>query len=279
MVKSQAVNHSASQGHNILSNAPDYQRAVQDYLAKLPTYMARRWWMHGFLRGLVALLWRGTVEGRENIPATGGVILMMNHASGVDPILCTGVIHHRYVITMAKIESRRNPLVSIFNWLWGNFPVKRGMVDRFALNITVELLKRDQLLLIAPEGTRNREGLRQPKDGIAFLATKADAVIVPAAVVNTKHWWQRLLTFRFVRADVRFGKPFRFKMPEGGALTKAVREQMMREAMYQLSLTIPDEYAEYRGVYKDIENATTETLEFLPQASIESPETKSLPVA
>jgi 1-acyl-sn-glycerol-3-phosphate acyltransferase len=246
-----------------LSSTPDYQRAVQDYLAYLPVYIRRRWWMHAFLRGLVALLWRGTVEGRENIPATGGVILMMNHASGVDPILCTGLVQHRYVITMAKIESRRNPLVSIFNWLWGNFPVKRGMVDRFALNITVELLKRDQLLLIAPEGTRNRDGLRQPKEGIAFLATKADAVIVPAAVVNTKGWWQRLLTFRFVRAEVRFGKPFRFKMPEGGALTKAIREQMMREAMYQLALTIPDEYAEYRGVYKDIEQATTETLEFL----------------
>jgi 1-acyl-sn-glycerol-3-phosphate acyltransferase len=246
-----------------LSNTPDYQRAVQDYLAYLPVYIRRRWWMHAFLRGLVALLWRGTVAGQENIPATGGVILMMNHASGVDPILCTGLVRHRYVITMAKIESRRNPLVSIFNWLWGNFPVKRGMVDRFALNITVELLKRDQLLLIAPEGTRNREGLRQPKDGIAFLATKADAIIVPAAVVNTKNWWQRLLTFRFVRADVRFGKPFRFKAPEGGVLTKAVREQMMREAMYQLALTIPDEYAEYRGIYQDVEKATTNTLEFL----------------
>lgn len=219
--------------------------------------------MHAFLRGLVWLLWRGTVEGRENVPVEGGVILMMNHASGVDPILCTGLIHHRYVITMAKIESRRNPLVSIFNWLWGNFPVKRGVVDRFALNITIELLKRDQLLLIAPEGTRNREGLGQPKDGIAFIATKADAVIVPAAVVGTKKWWQRLLTGRFVRADVRFGTPFRFKLPANGALTKAVREQMMREAMYQLALTIPDAYAEYRGVFQDIETATSEMIELL----------------
>ena len=101
------------------------------------------------------------------------------------------------------------------------------------------------------------------KDGLAFLATKADAVIVPAAV-NTKGWWQRILTFRFVRADVKFGKPFRFKMPEGGALTKGVCEQMMREAMYQLALTIPDEYAqEYRGVYQDVEKATTEMIEFL----------------
>ncbi len=249
-----------------MPHTPDYQQAVHDYLAFLPTYTRRRKYMHAFLCGLVALLWRGSVQGRENIPSTGGVILMMNHTSGVDPILCTGLVQHRYVITMAKIESRRNPLVSIFNWLWGNFPVKRGMVDRFALNITIELLKRDQVLLIAPEGTRNRDGLRQPKDGLAFLATKADAVIVPAAVVGTKGWWQRLLTFRFVQADVQFGTPFRFKLPEGGALTKALREQMMREAMYQLALTIPDAYAEYRGIYQDIDAATTETIEFVAQS-------------
>lgn len=247
-----------------MSHTPDYQQAVHDYLAFQPTYMRRRRPMHAFLRGLIALLWRGTVTGRENIPTTGGVILMMNHASGVDPVLCTGLVKHRYVITMAKIESRRNPLVSIFNWLWGNFPVKRGVVDRFALNITVELLKRDQLLLIAPEGTRNRDGLRTPKDGIAFLATKADAVVVPAAVVGTEHWWQRILTLRKVKADVRFGRPFRFRLPEGGALTKAVREQMMREAMYQLALTIPDSHAAYRGMYADVDKATTELIELVP---------------
>lgn len=245
------------------STVPDYQQAVHDYLAWQPVYERRRGAMHAFLRGLLRLFWRGTVRGLENIPASGGVILMMNHAAGVDPILCTGLVRPRHVITMAKIETRRNPLVGIFNALWGNFPVRRGVVDRFALNITIELLKRGQLVLIAPEGTRNRGGLGTPKEGLAFLAMKADAVIVPVAVVGTEDWWQRLVTLRGIPSDVVFGRPFRFAPPPG-PLTKGVREQMMREAMYQLALTIPEAHASYRGVYGHVAEATTAMIRFVP---------------
>src|SRR5688572_24351076 len=121
-----------------------YTEAVEAYLARQPLYNRQRRWLHAFLRGLVALLSTGEVTGRENIPESGGTILMMNHASGIDPLLCTRLVESRYVITMAKIETLRNPPVALFNWLWGNFTVHRGEVDRYALNATIELLKRGQ---------------------------------------------------------------------------------------------------------------------------------------
>lgn len=242
--------------------------AVDAYLARQPVYNRRRRWLHAFLRGLVYFLSSGEVTGRENIPATGGVILMMNHSSGIDPLLCTRLVESRYVITMAKIETLRNPPVALFNAVWGNFTVHRGEVDRYALNSTIELLKRGQMVLIAPEGTRNRDGLGQPKDGVAYVAVKSDAVIVPAAVVATDHWWQRLFTLRRVKWKVHFGRAFRFKST-GGRLTHEQRELMMREAMYQLALAMPDEYARYRGEFKDVEHATTDTLEFIESQSQE----------
>ena len=240
-----------------------YAEAVAAYLARQPDYDRRRRWLRAFLGGLVWLLSRGQVTGRENIPVSGGTVLMMNHASGIDPLLCTRLVESRYVITMAKIETLRNPPVALFNWLWGNFTVHRGEVDRYALNATIELLKHGQMVLIAPEGTRNRDGLGQPKEGIAYVAFKANAVIVPAAVTATDNWWQRVLTLRGARWQVNFGRAFRFKQPPGGKLTHEFRETMMREAMYQLALAMPDDQARYRGVFSDIENATTETIEFI----------------
>lgn len=240
-----------------------YPTTVDEFIARQPVYNRWRRILHAGLRFLFFMLWRGDVTGLEHVPASGGTILMMNHITAIDPVICTRLIEHRYVITMAKIETLRNPVVRFFNGLWGNFVVKRGEVDRFALNSSIELLQHGQLVLIAPEGTRNREGLKQPREGIAYLAAKADAVVVPAAVVGTAGWVERLLHLRRVYSRVNFGRAFRFKLPENQRLTRELREKMMREAMYQLALAIPDDYAVYRGEYQDVENATTETLEFV----------------
>lgn len=241
----------------------NHMEAVEAYLARQPEYNRRRRWLHALLRGLVDTLSTGEVTGLERIPASGGTILMMNHASAIDPAICTRVVASRYVITMAKIETLRNPPIALFNTLWGNFTVQRGEVDRYALNSTIELLQRGQLVLIAPEGTRNHSGLGQPKEGIAYVAAKSAAMIVPAAIVATEHWWQRIVTLRRAHWKAYFGRAFRFKQPPGGKLTREYRELMMRDAMYQLALTIPAEYAWYRGIFQDVEKATTETIEFV----------------
>jgi 1-acyl-sn-glycerol-3-phosphate acyltransferase len=239
------------------------QTAVEQFIVRQPLYNRLRYILHAGLRFLFWLLWRGDVTGLEHVPKAGGVILMMNHATAIDPVVCTRLITHRYVITMAKIETLKNPVVWFFNGLWGNFVVKRGEVDRFALNSSIELLQHGQIVLIAPEGTRNRDGLKQPREGIAYIAAKAEVVIVPAVVVGADDWLKRLMRFRRVYSRVHFGRAFRFKLPANQRMTRNLREQMMQEAMYQLALAIPDEYAHYRGDYQTIANATTETIEFV----------------
>lgn len=241
----------------------DQQTAVEAFIARQPVYDRQRYILHAGLRFLFWLLWRGEATGLAQVPKTGGVILMMNHTTAIDPVVCTRLITHRYVITMAKIETLKNPVVRFFNGLWGNFVVKRGEVDRFALNSSIELLQHGQMVLIAPEGTRNRDGLHQPREGIAYIAAKADAVIVPTVVVGADDWLQRLMRLRRVYGRVHFGRAFRFKIPPNQRLSRELREKMMQEAMYQLALAIPEEYAQYRGVYHEVANATTDTLEFV----------------
>ena len=146
---------------------------------------------------------------------------------------------------------------------WGHYPIHRGEYDRKALMQTIALLQSEQLVLMAPEGTRHAGGLQPGKDGLAYIATKADAVIVPAAICGAEDWRQRLKRFRRAYAKVVFGAPFRFRRGKGKRIPRAVLSAMITEAMYRLALTIPDEYSYLRGYYSDVENSSSEHLEFV----------------
>lgn len=237
--------------------------AVQEFVARQERINQRRRILHPMLRALGSLLVQVEVTGLEHVPPSGATLLMMNHISFIDPIVFTGVVPHRYVISMAKSETLDGWFSRGIVRLWGNFVVNRSTVDRAALHNAIELLKSEQLVLIAPEGTRNPQGLQAPKSGVVYIANKANAVIVPAAICGAQDWVKRLRSARRAYARVHFGRPFRFRLPPGERLTRPVREQMIREAMYQLALAMPDEYAEQRGLFRDVQHATTQYLEFL----------------
>jgi 1-acyl-sn-glycerol-3-phosphate acyltransferase len=236
--------------------------SVQAYIECQPRLV----WRREALRRLIRIvgfrgIWRVEVHGVEHIPASGSTVLMMNHISGIDPIVCMGAVTARYVIPMTKIENAQHPILGWFVRWYGAYTVNRGEVDRVALTNSIELLKSGQLILIAPEGTRSRSGLQQPKDGLAYVATKADAVIVPAAVSGAVGWEDSLKRFKRHAVRVDFGKPFKFRTLGRARIPRDELAQMTQEAMYQLAAALPD--PNLRGVYHDLRLMTTETLEFL----------------
>lgn len=236
--------------------------SVQAYIDRQPAFGWRRFLLRGLIRTVgFTFLCKVEAEGVENIPASGPTILMMNHISAIDPIVTLAVVRNRYVIPMTKIENLRTPVLGFFVWWWGAYTVRRDEVDRAALLNSIELLKSGQLILIAPEGTRHPEGLAQPKDGLTYIATKADAVIVPTAVSGAVDWLGRLKRGRRGYAKVSFGKPFKFRTDGRARIPRDELAQMTQEAMYQLALTQPD--SSLRGVYSDLSQASTHHLEFL----------------
>ncbi|MCS6834442.1 MAG: 1-acyl-sn-glycerol-3-phosphate acyltransferase [Anaerolineae bacterium] len=236
--------------------------SVSDMLAQQALYDQRRRWLHRWLTCAAYWLVRVQVFHAERVPQQDGAILMMNHITWIDPALLTLVVRHRYVISMAKHETRHNPPVALVNRLWGNILVRRGEPDRVALNAAIELLRAKQLIMIAPEGTRNKQGLGVGRDGLAYVACKANALVVPSAVVGVHDWRERWRRLRRLQAQIHFGRPFRFVLGQDERLNKETRAAMTREAMYQLALAIPDEFAQYRGCYSDVENASTHYLAF-----------------
>jgi 1-acyl-sn-glycerol-3-phosphate acyltransferase len=236
-------------------------QSVQEYVARQSSYT----WKRNIIRALIRtigfhVLANVRVYGVENIPTSGATILMMNHIGLADPVVCMGAVTQRFVVPMSKIENLSNPLLAPFVRWWGAYTVNRDEVDRKALMNSIELIKSGQLILIAPEGTRNPTGLVRPKDGLAYVATKANAVIVPAAVSGSQHFSANIKRLKRTPISVTFGKPFRFRTT-GERTPREVLHAMSEEAMYQLALAQPD--PELRGVYADTSQTTSEYLEFI----------------
>ncbi len=227
-----------------------------------PTFERRRRFFRDFLfRQIFArLLWKVMVEGLENIPASGPGVIMPNHTTMGDAIVVLGTVRPRFVIPMTKEENFQNPALSWIVKSWGAFPVKRGEVDRQALLTTIKLLQTDELVLITPEGTRT-PALQEAKDGLTYIALKADVPIIPTAVWGLENFWtEALIPWKRSDAHIRYGRPFRLKTDGRKRVPREEMARMTHEMMYQLARLLPEHK---RGYYADLSQMTTDTLEFL----------------
>src|SRR5215831_5563536 len=102
-------------------------------------------------RLIIFLLANLQVEGLENIPSSGPVILAMNHIHWMDiPMASLNV--PRVTHYMAKIELFSVPLLGGFIRMLGAFPVRRGEGDRDSIRISERILADGEILVIFPEG-------------------------------------------------------------------------------------------------------------------------------
>jgi len=158
-----------------------------------------------------------SIEGLENLPRRGAVILAANHASNLDPILAgawvSDALRTRRIHWLGKRELFSWPLFGWMCALGGVHPVDRSTTDIEAFRLATRILERGYVLLIFPEGTRSPTGaLQEAKDGMAQLALRTGAQIVPIGISDSDRVWpkgRRLPSpFPRRRVRVRIGEPF-----------------------------------------------------------------------
>ena len=215
------------------------------------------------LQFLFKILLKLEVVGLENVPPEGPLILMITHTNFLDPLLA-GALMPREVVMMSKVENFWHPIMGILVRLYGAFPVHRGEVDRRAIYRSLEVLENSEVLLMAPEGTRSGHGrLQKGHDGMTFLALRADAPILPMAIVGGEGFWANLPRLRRTAVKIVIGQVFRFSSGKE-PVRRATMRKMTEEAMYQLASLLPPER---RGVYSELDSATEEHLAFPPGSS------------
>jgi 1-acyl-sn-glycerol-3-phosphate acyltransferase len=200
------------------------------------------------LSNALKLLSRLEVKGLENIPEAGPYILASNHMSRLDIPVLYSLIGGDHITAWVADKYRLHPIFGPIARLGNPIFIRRGMVDRNALDAAARALENGLVFALAPEGTRSRVGsLLRAKTGIAYIADQSDAPILLAALTGTDAMVRNWLRLRRPRVSVAFGQPF--KLPpldpqdRNGSLRRNADEVMCR-----LAAMLPPSY---RGVYAD----------------------------
>ncbi|MCA9101724.1 MAG: 1-acyl-sn-glycerol-3-phosphate acyltransferase [Planctomycetales bacterium] len=144
-----------------------------------------------FFGVLSAIMFRLKISGREYEPATGGALLMSNHESFLDPVY-VGVAFRRRPTYLARASLFRNAAFGRIISAVGAIPIDRDGSGISGLKETLRRLKRGEMVLIFPEGTRSPDGRVQPlKPGFVALARRADVPLVPVAIAGAYDAWPR----------------------------------------------------------------------------------------
>jgi 1-acyl-sn-glycerol-3-phosphate acyltransferase len=155
------------------------------------------------IRVLFRTFWGFRVVGVEKVPASGPVIVACNHVSYFDPP-ALGCALGRPISYMAKQELFEIPVLNVLIRALGAYPVDRSRHAGAAIKRSLEVLKTGAAIGIFPEGTRNLDGSVKPHVGVAMLAAKSGATVVPAYVSGTAH------ANRLHRITVVYGDPIPF---------------------------------------------------------------------
>jgi 1-acyl-sn-glycerol-3-phosphate acyltransferase len=135
-------------------------------------------------------LFRLRARGREHLPTEGGFVLAANHNSNFDPWpLGITLFPKRYLRFMGKSELFWTPFKQ-FATAAGAFPVRRGQADLEAMATATQLCREGHIVVMFPEGTRRKKGLRKKYEarahtGAARIALDANVPLVPVGIVGT----------------------------------------------------------------------------------------------
>ena len=171
---------------------------------------------------MLKTVFRHRAVGVDNVPRDGGYVIAANHYSNFDPWpLAIPFFPHRFFRFMAKAELFWFPLGAVIR-AGGGFKVRRGERDEEAMLTALALVRDGHVVVMFPEGTRRRKGLRKKHDarwhtGAARIALEAGVPLVPAGITGTN----RLARLGPLR--VAYGRPIELGDLAGIPLSEAAQ--------------------------------------------------------
>jgi 1-acyl-sn-glycerol-3-phosphate acyltransferase len=206
--------------------------------------------IRGLIRFIFNLIAHIEVHGYENLPKDSSFVIATNHLGFVDVPIAFYAIN-RWDMFVVIGEKWRD--VGLYRWVGKHFNFI--FIDRFnpdikALRQIISLMEKNNILVIAPEGTRSRTGaLIEAKPGVSYLAAKLSRPIITVAITGTedKNLFGNLKRLRRSRITHTAGLPF--TLPP---LPRENRDEVLKsytdEIMCRIAALLPEQY---RGVYAE----------------------------
>ncbi len=214
-------------------------------------------------RPVCVLVFRPWIEGEENIPETGGVILAGNHLSAGDTFLLPAMIHRQMTFPAKAELFQMKGLGRVIGWFLrgvGQVPMDRsgGRASADGLRPVYEVLEEGGVVGIFPEGTRSHDGrLYRGRTGVARLALNAGVPVIPVGFSDTQFTPGLFGIPVMKRPGIRIGKPLDFSEHFGsteGSVYREVTDAVM-VAIQELT------GQEYVGVYSNSARAQVPSVE------------------
>ncbi len=158
---------------------------------------------------------------RCTIPHTGPVIVTSNHVSPIDPLFIYASCRYRMPGFMIAAEYYTVPIISHFVRTGECIPVRRGRNDIGAIKEAIRRLRDNRLVgIFIQGGIRNRGDQDELKNGVAMMALRTGATVVPVHLSGVRYKESMIKCFlQRHHARIAFGKPvdlsdFKDRKPE-----------------------------------------------------------------
>ncbi len=207
------------------------------------------WLINFVIRVYTRITCRIDAPDLHKVPMQGPLIVISNHTGQIEVPLVFAHLQPRKLTGWAKVESWDNKFLNWVFGVWGMIPVRRGEADMHALKAALRALEKGLIFGIAPEGTRNYNGiLRRALPGAVTLALHSGAPIIPVAHWGGENFMKNLKRFKRTDFHIRVGEPFKIDT-QGIKVTGEIRQQIVDEMMVQIAIMMPEEY---RGEYAEM---------------------------
>jgi 1-acyl-sn-glycerol-3-phosphate acyltransferase len=191
--------------------------------------------------GLMNGMWKPRVLGAWRVPASGPVILAVNHSHYIDGPMLMGTAP-RPVHFLIKKEAFRGPM-DLFLRSIGQLKVDRTVTDRGAITDALGVLRAGGVLGIFPEGTRGEGDFASLRSGLAYFAVRSGAPIVPVVVLGSTETRGRLIAALPAlrsRVDIVFGNAFGAAEASGGRRTRRALDDATVRIQERLTAHLAD---------------------------------------
>ena len=208
-----------------------------------------RAFLRPFFRGLFHILSSVKINGRENVPDGGPYLICINHVSLYDPPFIVAFWPMcPEAVGAVELWDRRG--IATLARLFSGIPVRRGQYDRMLFETMTKVLAAGRPLLIAPEGQRSHApGLQPGLPGVAFIAEKMEAFVVPVGIVGaTDDFLSKSLKGQRPIIEMHIGQPFRLPLDhKKDKSRKVIRQENTDLIMIRIAELLPENYRGYYG--------------------------------